>query len=361
MLRDHARQMIEATPEATARHLAHRAMILTHLDLQISVPQLSKWKVPESQPREIAGPLSIGDVEIPCDHRERVRGVPWDCAACAIRDLMRHTSTPGALLFEPLGVTPARIATISSQALRRTAYQRLSHVVYRHPDHRSSIPQIRATASTYEIAGMRRALVLHLGYESGFGLVRARAWLAVAWVNGLRMASDFSDISRRDVSEDALGQGFAITLGSTKADRSAARRKTVTVTWAANGGARQLAEYLCVRDALTGPGGSLIVPTPFSNSREGDALMSACRTVERSTAKTDLNRLAKLAGLEAEGFSPHSVRRGHATQRGIDGQDLAGIQNALRHKSPSTSRGYVDTPDLQCNVEKMMKGLSDEQ
>lgn len=360
MLREHARQMIEATPETTARQRAHRAMILSHLDLQISVAQLSRWTVPESQPQGRTGPLAIGEVEIPCDHRERVRGVPWDCTACAIRDLIRHASTPGALLFEPLGVTPHQIAKIFGQAFRRTAYQRLAHVVERHPDHRS-IPRIRATASPYEVAGMRRALVLLLGYESGFALVRARAWLATAWVNGLRMASDFSDISRRDVSEDALGRGFAITLGSTKTDRSAARRKTVTVTWASSGGARQLAEYLCVRDVLTGPGGSLIIPTPDRDSREGDALKFACRAVERSSAENDVNRLASLAGLRTEGYSPYSVRRGHATQRSIDGQDFARIQRALRHKSASTSRGYVDKPDPQDNAERMMRGLSDEQ
>jgi len=357
MLRPDVIRLLQAAPEVNKQNQAYRALMLLHLDARIPVSTLARYRISDVQDLEGSQGVELGSVQVPCDHRERIRGVPWDCAACSLRDIVTTRNIPEDLVFSALGDTTKRIGRAFQQVVSRNIYGRYSHLLERGGHMHGRFPIPRSGTTEYDYAGLRRGLVLMYGMEAGPLIIRARAYLAIAWVNGLRMASDLVDVERGDVKEDPDGQGFSITLGRTKSDRSGAHRSTITVMWEGNGGAREFSEYLCVRDAMAGRSGRLFLGSRTVISGRGGAYDNSGATCDRSLAQNDLDRLLALAHMQDRGFTPYSVRRGNATQRERDGQALERIQASLRHRGVNTTRGYIEAGGESHPVEKLMGGL----
>jgi len=288
------------------------------------------------------GSVSVGVVRIRCDHLERARGVPWDCSACSLLDLLAETKPEGFLLRE--GSTRC----YTSNLVRRM---------------RQAFPGLAGTGrpeeglSDWEMAGLRRALVLYshctiddvkgssLGRNRahvGLRWARARAWTAVAWTCGLRMGADTERLSRALVRPDVAGRGWEISLGQTKDDPWGSNKATVRAFyWPSEGGpsvAQALAEYVCVRDAMAGIDG-LPVFSRLRPGRPGRARTPGSGTIPDDGAKApkrDLDLLSKLAGL-APIFTSYSPRKGYAAQAEADGWPVEDIQEGLRHAHLSTT------------------------
>lgn len=257
---------------------------------------------------------------LPCDHKERVRGVPWDCVACAVRDALDH--------LEPGERFNTRLTNKTSQ-LR----QRFRHLAGKGEPRG---PQLGLTG--WEAAGLRRAVVLSTAEHQGEGYLwaRARAWTGVAWSCGLRMGSDTDRLERAAVAPDAAGRGWSVRLAATKDDPASAKGVVRPFSWDDGEGivSSALAEYACVRDALVGEQGRFFVG--LGGKTHGKPIRSSA-----AVAGSDLDFLARLAGVEPV-FSSYSTRKGFAAQALEDGWSAEQIQEGLRHLHLTTTiTGYL--------------------
>lgn len=169
--------------------------------------------------------------------------------------------------------------------------------------------------------------------------VRARAVLLPMRVVGLRL-DDIDGLTPRDVriEEDH------VTLSVVGKTESAARPYAVTLdaTWDALCPVTAVRTYEawvrahgCAPDRpqwmlpLRGKA-AFRYPTDVPVSGDGRALYQSIRLW-----------LAE----QGAGLTPHSARRGFATQARADGYETSEIQHAMRHKRISTTLGYVDGTD----------------
>jgi integrase len=62
---------------------------------------------------------------------------------------------------------------------------------------------------------------------------------------------------------------------------------------------------------------------------------------------------AEAAGLDADAFAGHSLRRGHLTQGALNGADLSRLQAQARHADPRTTSEYIeDANRMQTNTSR---------
>ncbi|MCZ2826019.1 MULTISPECIES: hypothetical protein [unclassified Modestobacter] len=337
LLRREMVQLLVAEPARTPRLDAGRAAVLLALDTRLLAGQLHRLQPGDvtlrgNQDVQAPGPLELrgphGVLGLPCNHTDYVRGVPWDCTACAVRAVLAEHPGDGPLL----------------SAGRRELRDQLKSLCARWPGLRAPEPRRvgltpAPTLTRWERAGLRRGLVLAVGVESGFRWVRARAWTVTSWVCGFRMNSDLVGLDRNAVTPDPADRCYRIRLGGTKDDQPGVKDVGRPLEWSAPGGtsaAQAMAEYLCVRDAATGGReGVLLVKSP----RE------ACEPIDRGTtgdelAGDDLALLCSIAGLPAE-YSSYSTRRGYAQQAQLDNWPLVDIQRGLRHQQLHTTLIYT--------------------
>lgn len=266
-----------------------------------------------------AGAVSVAGTTYECDHRERVSGVPWDCTACSVRDVLAGRPADDQLL--PL------------DRLGWTYWFPRARAVSRHQTPAKEPWGPRGGLTDWELAGLRRALVLSLSFPGwghmGVRWVRARAWVAMSWSCGLRMSSDTYRLERSALRVLESG-GLRLTLGVTKDDPGAAKLVVRTFTESDAVVAQALTEYLCVRDAIVGSDGALIVDLA-KRSTAGSPVKAPLHL-----AKYDLALLADLAGIEPA-YSSYSVRKGYAAQALSDGWAPEDVRDGLRHLHLTTT------------------------
>lgn len=250
-----------------------------------------------------------------CDHEARVRGVPWDCVVCAVRDALDHLE-PGERFNTGL------INQMSGLRKR-----------FRHLSGKGEPWGPRQGLTVWEAAGLRRAVVLSTSerQREGYLWARARAWTGLAWSCGLRMGSDTDRLERAAAVPDAGERGWSVRLAATKDDPAGAKDVVRPFSWDEGDGVvpAALAEYACVRDALVGEQGRLFVP--LGGKGHGTPLRGAAAAAGR-----DLDLLARLAGVEPV-FSSYSTRKGFAAQALDDGWSEEQIQEGLRHLHLTTT------------------------
>ena len=334
MLRADALALVSATlpwPVSARRRMTASLLMLEG----VTLPVLERLTSEDVAINLEGGSVTIGAVRINCDHEERVRGVPWDCSACSLLDLLNHTK-PGDLLVNE-GDSARYLGSRLGGTLR--LFPALTRA------------GAREGLSDWQLAGLRRALVLHShsdidnmkGSRSHVGLrwARARAWTAVAWTCGLRMGSDTERLSRAHVRPDPAGRGWEVSLGQTKDDPWGNKSTVRAFCWPSGDGpsvAQALAEYMCVRDAMHGID-HLPVFSRLHPGRPGRARTPGTGEIPDDGAKApkrDLDLLAKLAGVDPV-FTSYSPRKGYAAQSEADGRPVEDIQEGLRHAKLSTT------------------------
>lgn len=360
LLREDLSRLLSAEPPAMGeRDTAFVAACLLLLDHQVEITRLCGLRLSDVTFTDSKSQVVVSgrQIELACDHVERVRGVPWDCTMCTLQSVhasrfrTREGTEDDGLLFGALAGTPGDLA----KALRgrlQTALTSLRAGGWDWATPKRQTLHHMTGADEWAVAGMRRALVTGSHRPHGQVVVRARCRMALAWANGLRLASDLDEVRRDSVKRD--DNGYTFVLGPTKADRSGARSRVIAAHGDADSFAvgRFFAEYLCVRDATVGPGGYLF--TPMRGKTSGFLRSSSEPDVYHS-ALVDVRTLALLAGVEGQ-YTTYSVRRGHASQRHEEGHPLERIQAGLGHVSPATTVGYID-PDATSASESFMRGL----
>lgn len=344
LLRADVARLIDVPPESIPfatrvgeeRNVAAvRAELLVALETGWGGAELRSLRTSDFRLRE-DGSVDVRDARLPCDHRERVPGVVWDCAACAVVVAIARRAPHEPFVTAKPGTFAARLKA----AARR--WPGLENPA-RHGDAtgpRATTLRIRAGLPDAQVAGTRRGLVLIDAINSkDSAWLLGRAWLGVAWEAGLRMVSDLVELPRSAVTSLPGGMGLVLRLGATKDDPSA--RKQVSRVFRLQDGpcaAQALIEYLTVRDAAIGnePDGPLLVTAPAGifgpNWRKGI-------TKPVQVANGVIAKLAAAAAVEGH-FTSYSARRGYATQSALDGRDLLHIQRGLRHARPDTTLRY---------------------
>lgn len=360
LLREDLIRLLAAEPPPMGeRDTAFVAACLLLLDHRVEVTKISGVRLSDAVFTDSNAQVDVGGqrIELACDHVERVRGVPWDCTMCAIRSV--HAARVGlgsqeasnSLLFGVLAKTRGDV----SKALRGRLEAALTSLRAGGWDWATPQRQTltgKAGTDSWALAGVRRALVTGSHHPHGQAVARARCRIAVAWANGLRLASDLDEVRRDLIKRD--DHGYTFVLGPTKSDRSGARSRVIAAHGDAEafGVGRYFAEYLCVRDATVGRDGYLF--TPMRGKKSGFLRSSPEPDVYHS-ALVDLRTLARLAGVEGL-YTTYSIRRGHAAQRQREGHPLERIQAGLGHCSPTTTVGYIDS-HTESASESLMRGL----
>lgn len=76
---------------------------------------------------------------------------------------------------------------------------------------------------------------------------------------------------------------------------------------------------------------------------------ATCERMHENSVKDLVKRAADAAGLAAELYSCHSLRRGLLTDAAERGADLLELMRHARHKTPKVTKGYVDAANAWTN------------
>jgi hypothetical protein len=314
------------------------ASVLLAIDGQFASRELARLDVADVTVDEDGG-LAVAGVVLPCDHEERERGVPWDCAACAVKRVVQQHAGAGLLLR---ACSSGSLTTALTQRLAGLRDRRWAGVALDRTTSgwRSTRLTLAVGNTDRQVAGFRRACVLAVGRRgTAARWLRARAWVMVAWSGGFRMCGDLLRLRRAAVTVDPNGEGFRLALASSKDDPFGRKQVTRGIPWGDGSGlcaASMLAEYLCVRDAVHGPGGFLLVADVVTcGTVAGRGLSRGGQGSDggSGTAKRDIDLLCERAGLERGQYSSYSTRKGFSQQALDDGWDEEDIRDALRQQT----------------------------
>lgn len=356
MLRADVARMLNLPPEsipfqtlrgAPRDPAAYRAELLLALETGWGGGQLLRLRTRDFH-LSSDGSVVVGDHVVPCDHRERVRGVPWDCAACAITSTLAgrgpeesFVTSQAQTFYVRLRAAAARWRHLEDPVGANDAPLVEEEDRPRRFGKPATTLRLRPGLSNAQVAGTRRGLVVVDAINSkNSAWLLGRAWLGISWEAGFRMASDLAHLPRRAVTALADGSGLVIRLAGTKDDP--AGTKSVTRVFRYQDGpcaAQALAEYLTIRDAAVGtdPEGPLLITgkgTIFG-PRWRDGI-----TKPVQVANAAITQLVQAAGIDTH-FTSYSTRKGFATQMAKDGRDVTHIQRGLRHARPDTTLRYL--------------------
>lgn len=338
LMRDELQQMLRASPDDSERDRAWAAAVLLSFDCDLSAKSLAGVTIDEVAVG--SGVVSIGGRDIPCDHRERVRGVPWDCTACAVRLVVaEHADSCKPLLYRARDVTDLKSALASQLRLLRDTAWRGSSFAHPHAVGQDCSLTPSPDLSDWQVAGLRRALLLRVGPHRRGRYLRAKAWVSVAWASGFRMCGDLVRLDRSH-ARPAPDGGWTVDLSGSKDDPCGRKEVVRSFAWPMGADpkdtdlspARYLSEYLCVRDAVQGPSGQLFRARPLTPRDTDVAFVSG-----QEAAQKDLDALVALAGLDGHSYSSKSCRKGYTNQALEDGWDLDEVRQGLRHLSVGTT------------------------
>lgn len=354
LLRPQLQQLMLAEPAPSPHHEIARAAVLLAVDLHASrsLTQVLRLRAEDVQvvsDGPAAGGVVIHGALLACDHRERVPGVPWDCTACAVRGVLAARGGDGPLL------------TCGGNGLRnaRHAFEHLL-LPSRHSRRTDFAP--RPDLTPWQLAGLRRGLVIRVGVPNGARWIRARTWTLTSWVCGFRMCSDLVRLDRSAVVPDPAGRGWRIRLGVTKADQESKNevvRALCCGTTSRLSPAHAMSEYLCVRDAAVGGrGGALLCALANGNGAASQFARPAASVATKAldASRSDLAYLCALAGLPAV-YSSYSIRKGYAQQAEKDGWPIEDIQEGLRHAEVETTAGYLGEGSANAAATKFIRAL----
>ncbi len=182
---------------------------------------------------------------------------------------------------------------------------------------------------------------------------RARAMLLLGFGAALRR-SELVGLTVGDV-ETVAGRGLLITIARSKTDQHGAGQRvavwanptepgfcpaTALETWLAH---RRTAADL---DWTAAPAGRGKRPLFCSVTKVG--LVTGERLSDKAVARL-IKQAAVGAGLDAERFSGHSLRRGLLTAGGENRAAIAELMRQSRHRSVASVLGYVEAEDLWRN------------
>ncbi|MGD9956066.1 MAG: hypothetical protein AB7O74_06965 [Candidatus Nanopelagicales bacterium] len=336
------RTLMEVSVPRTPAADAKRAAVLLSLDAGFTVPQLRRLVAADVA--IVEGGVSVAGHVLLCDHESRARGVPWDCTACAVK-VVAENLDPSSVLFAE---GPASIKQVFLN-LRNRGWAGLAT----HPRGQAIVLQARHDLTAWELAGLRRGLVLMAEADlrgDALIIVRARAWVALAWSLGLRMAGDLDGLPRECVWLSPDEGAWFLRLLSTKDDPRGDKKVERALSWENHQiVCDALAEYLCVRDARVGRGGPLILARLQSGEASKDLVKLAAH---------DLERLCRLAGIPCT-YSAYSTRRGYGNQADRDGWDLETIQSGLRQVYAETTLRYTGRHSGRSAAVRLLSGLGD--
>lgn len=315
------------------------ATVLLAMDCGFSGRDLGRLGVDEV----VDGPegIMVAGKALACDHVERARGVPWDCTVCAVRAVLAGHPGEGPLLRRASSgdlvvSTCQRLRKLRDRAWGGTATDATAS------GWRSTRLRPADGLTMWQQAGLRRASVLLMTRRGAGGRwLRARVWTAVSWTCGFRMCGDLLRLDRDAVKLDPNAAGYGLYLAATKDDPAGEKRVVRSLPWG-DGGlsvAQMMAEYLCVRDAIHGPQGSLLVGHVLNPLVLGHGIASGGEGVGGGTgiAKDDLQLLCAAAGLSDRTYTSYSTRKGFAAQAHQDGWTVEQISEALRHQALATT------------------------
>lgn len=336
LLRDDLVAMLSATPQRTPRIDACVASVLLAIDSQMTARELAGLEIDEVE--LLPDAVQVRGQRFPCHHAELVRGVPWDCTSCAIRAVVTAHPGPGPLLAaasdgDLVVATSRRLAGLRDRGWGGAHVERSTSAW------RSTRLTPGPELTDWQAAGFRRACALLAGWHAEAGTwLRARAWTTMAWSCGFRMCGDLLRLDRDAVSSDPSGAGYRIALAGTKDDPRGEKQVVRPLAWGDGpvSVASLVTEYLCVRDAVHGPGGKLIVADVLSRrDAAGTGLADGGRSRGGGTrtAKNDLGLLCEFAGITDRRYSSKSTRKGFAEQARRDGWTVEAIRDALRHRT----------------------------
>lgn len=95
--------MLDAPLPWTRQQLARRAAMLLYL--HGVRPAVLDRLTRDDVDLGADGSVTVGGLHLPCDYRPRVPGVPWDCVACAVREVAIGVAPGGVLLDDGAGLS----------------------------------------------------------------------------------------------------------------------------------------------------------------------------------------------------------------------------------------------------------------
>ena len=347
MLRADIGRLISVPPESipfvkrvgeTRDPLQTRAEMLVALDTGMTATQVCSLTWGDFAPQPDGSVHVQGHVQcqvLPCDHVERAVGVPWDCSACAVHELLvdRDPQSP---------FVTAQHKTVSMRHMDASRRWPGLDDPDGRPKGDGTRMFVRDGITDRELAGLRRGIVLISAINPMEATwILGRAWLSVSWEAGFRMVSDLAHLPRGAVSFLPDGSGVVLTLGGTKDDPAGAKRVSRVFTYRDGPCAAQaLTEYVVVRDAAVGDDPD----TPLFTTSRGSVFGPNWRKgilKPVQVANAAIARLAQAAAIDTN-FTTYSARRGYATQSAQDGRHLEEIRAGLRHKRSDTTLRYTD-------------------
>jgi hypothetical protein len=357
LLREAAVALLSTVPTSTPYSRAARAGALMLLDSDLTAIDITHALTADVTFTE-KGSVTVAGIEFTCDHRERVRGVPWDCTACAIRE-----AAADAVAGRLLAAGPKRWTMHLRASGVLAALNGLLPVSTGKPLTRKSKPssvlRTRDDLTPWALAGLRRAVALS-ELDNGLRWVRARAWVGITWTCGFRMGSDLENLRRDAVRPDPDDRGWSIRLGASKGDQGGSQVVVRPFSWPDDVDdlsiTSMLLEYVCVRDAFLGRDEALFPPMTshgFTDSDTGEGFENAAKA-----ATSDVRLLAELAGVEPV-YTSYSLRHGYATQAALDGWEIEEIKAGMRHRQMSTTHGYAAARNGQAVSAKFIGKLGE--
>lgn len=337
---EHAQMLLTQGPEQTPYDQRLGLALLLSLDSGWSTTDICSltWDDIQFEPDGVR----VRGTLLPCDHAERVPGLPHDCVAHLFRSL-RGDETGKT----PVVTIPRHTVADHFHAVAKRLPGLLCSEMKSSRRTQSYALTVVPTLSETEREVLRRALSLWGSHTRGLTWLRNRAWVAMTFGCGLRMASDLSRLRRHSVTPCRAEEGWILRLGQAKNDPTGGRGDVRTFTKRRSPVIYGcVTEYLLVRDLLVPDEEEPLILAPADRSpRPTFAPGVTTSTYLKRAAPEALSSLAALAGLDGEGYSPHSLRRGFAQQMAVDGKDESFIQEALRHRDPDTAMGYLSTSD----------------
>ena len=268
-------------------------------------------------------------------------------AVSSIRVARAAIAAAHRLASQPLNLTDPRLAMVMEGIARQTGLRPRRQATPATPD------RLRRLLDAITLAEVPTPQAVALA-------VRNRAMLLIGFAAALRrselVALDVADISAVD------GKGLAITIRRSKTDQQGSGRTLAiranpqdlafcpAAAWAAWLEIRRTA-----RDCTTATTQAPALPLFCSVSLDG---MPTGRELCTKTVNRLIKQAAAKAGLDPEGFSGHSLRRGLLTAAAENQVPLAELMRHSRHKSVATALSYIEPADLWRNnvTERVYRG-----
>ena len=257
--------------------------------------------------------------------RRQVRAPSEDDVAALVRAARGSTA-----VRQDFGVSAARLSSPKSQSnAHRTGPETSA----------SGSTELAEVSGEPLVEGLAEVSAGTDGAERGeLRRLRDIAMLELLRSSGMRVG-ELVALRRRDQEEGGRGAGLRRlrVMGKGRKERWAYADADA---WAA------IRAYLQARATLDGNTGKPLGGLPLF-ARHDKGAGSAIRPLTTRSVQIIIEGLARRAGLEEQGISPHSLRHYFATRVLRVTGNLAIVQDLLDHRSPETTRIYAEVDEAQ--------------